>query len=66
MCESRSCTEKVCFKAREGEEVDYDMALSKSSLLTNREYNTFVAEASVAAILRCRASAFVIGKPWFD
>ena len=45
---------------------EHDVILYQSNLLTQREFNVFVAESATSAILDCGASATVAGKVWFD
>lgn len=63
---SGSCPEKAYFNTTEQEQGDHDIILYQSNLLTSKEYKTFVAEASVAAILDSGASASVAGKVWLE
>ena len=68
ICESiyhfaRDCPEKVYFNQ---EEDTYDIVLYQSNLITPKDYSTFIAEASVAAILDSGASSSVAGKKWME
>ena len=62
------CPEKIyhCQEEEEDGEVQHDVVLYQSNLLTEREFKIFVAESSTSAILDCGASATVAGKVWFD
>ena len=61
-----ACPEKTYYNEDEDEVEDHDIVLYQSSLLTEKEYDIFVAEASVAAILDSGASASVAGKVWLE
>ena len=61
-----ACPEKIYFSVEEEKDEHHDIVLYQSNLLTDEEYNVFVAEASVAAILDSGASASVTGKIWFE
>ena len=60
------CPEKVYYNVEAEEEIEHDVILYQSELVTERDYNIFVAESSVAAILDCGATATVAGKEWFE
>ena len=59
------CPERIYF-AQEEEGEEHDVVLYQSNLICERDFNIFVAESSVSAILDCGASATVSGKGWFD
>ena len=59
------CPERIYF-AHEEEEEAHDVILYQSNLICEKDFDIFVAEASVSAILDCGASATVSGKGWFD
>ena len=76
ICESimhlaRDCPDKIYFQEQdfgqeeELEEEEHNIVLYQSNLVTEQEFKTFVAEASVSAILDSGASANVAGKVWF-
>ena len=61
---SYECPDKIYFA--EEEDIDYDVVLYQSNLLTESQYNVFVAESSASAILDSGASATVTGKIWLE
>ena len=73
ICESvchlaRDCPEKVYYQEEEEyeDEESYDIVLYQSNLITDDDYKTFVAEASISAILDSGASSSVTGKKWLQ
>ena len=71
ICESvmhfaAECPHRTYLCEEEEIEDSHEITLYQSNLVTQREYNIFVAEASDSAILDCGASSTVAGKLWFD
>ena len=63
------CPDKIYFGEAEDEEepeYEYDVVLYQSNLVTEKEFEIFVAESSSSAILDCGASATVSGINWFN
>ena len=65
---SYNCPDKKIYAAEGGyeSEEDYDVVLYQSNLITEADYQTFVAEAATSAILDSGAPANVAGKIWFE